>query len=333
MTKTLPIAVFDTARVAPREQFAAWRENIAPIFDCAPVKDAVPTPFHGAFESYLMGPLVVGGTSFDSHRYNRDSARVRRDGLNHYHLNLHLSGGYVARFGDREITVEAGDITLFDFARPFAAESLRSELLVVAVPRDLLELSMPPGDHHGLVLRGGAGLGGLLADYIRSLAVRLPSMTAEDATAAAAGTTALVAACFRPSLANFARAGAPLVDSLGNQIRHHIAENLGTDPITTDRICKQFKISRATLYRMFEQFGGVFAYIKNQRLSRAFTTLMDPRQSHQKIADIAFESGFGNETHFSKAFRKAFGMTPSEARSVAADGADIRDWVARLRRK
>jgi AraC-like DNA-binding protein len=337
VSRPIPISAFETAPIAPLQQFQAWREILQPMFDAAPLDGREPPAFVGEFESYLLGPLVLGGTTFDAHRYGRDPARIRRDGLNHYQVQLHLSGGYIGRFDERDLTLGVGDMVLFDFGRPLDARSQRSDLLVIAVPRDILELSMAPGDHHGLVLRGDTGLGGLMADHMRSLAARLPLMATDEATAAATATTAMIAACFRPSRASFAHAQPALLEALGHRIRTYIEQNLRGGPIAVDGLCRTFSLSRASLYRIFVPFGGVAAYVRNQRLSHAFTSLMTPVNNHRRIGEIAFDWGFRGEAHFSRAFREAFGLTPSEARATTPDQADrvnvaYRDWVARLRR-
>lgn len=342
MGKPLPISIFDTTSIPPAGQFPAWRDSMAPMLEVAPPGEAPPPAFRAGFESYLAGPLVLGGTSFEAHRYYRDEARVRRDALNHFHVTLHLSGRMAGRFGARDVLVGTGDVTLFDFARPMDVRSEAAELLVVAVPRDVLEGNLPPGEHHGLVLRGDSGLGGLLADHMRSLAARLPLMTTDDAAAAASATTAMIAACFHPSAARFAAADGTLLDSLHNRIRQHIGERLQGGDIGADAICRSFGISRSTLYRLFEPHGGIAAFVRNQRLSRVFTALMSPLEAHRTIADIAFEWGFTSEAHFSRAFRQAFGLTPREARQAVTAGPateaervnqTYRDWLVRLRRK
>jgi AraC-like DNA-binding protein len=334
--QSLPLSIFETASLSPKEQFSAWCESIAPLFDAAPLGDSAPPSFFGEFKTYVVGPLMMGGTAFDGHRYGRTAARVRRDSLNHYHLTLHLAGGFVGRCGEHDIVVGPGDITLLDFGRPIALESRQAELLAIGVPREILQLSIPERDHHGLVLRGDSSLGGLLADHIHSLVARLPGMTVEEAIAASSGVAGMIAACFQPSAATFANARPELQESLSNRIRQHIARNLHKGPLSSDDICVTFHISRASLYRLFGPFGGVSAYVLNQRLSRVFTALMNPLQNHRKISEIAYEWGFGSEAHFSRAFRKTFGMTPRETRSImretASAHAGLQEWLPRLRR-
>lgn len=316
MSTPLAVQTFRTAEFAPHNQFQAWRDCISPMFDI----EAAPGAAHGFFaeyEAYLVGPLVLGSTAFDAHVYGRSAERVRRDGVNHIHINLHLSGGYTARAGAREIVTRPGDITLFDFSQPLLARSSRSELLVIAIPRDMIGREFSAGDHHGRVLRNESGLGGILGDHMRSLAMRLPAMTTAEASAIAPVTIAMIATCFRADAAGLDAERQGSSAALYERVRRHIDQNLSAAAMTADDICRDLSISRSALYRLLEPHGGVAKYIWNQRLSRAFTTLMTPSERHRQISEIAYDWGFNSEAHFSRAFRSAFGLTPRDAQSMA----------------
>lgn len=103
-------------------------------------------------------------------------------------------------------------------------------------------------------------------------------------------------------------------------------------------------MSRATLYRLFESIGGIAAYIQSRRLARAYAALVRPAHRHRRLYDIALDWGFVSEAHFSRSFRRAFGLSPSEARALAGstrrvavrapgseDAHDYADWLTRLR--
>jgi AraC-like DNA-binding protein len=59
----------------------------------------------------------------------------------------------------------------------------------------------------------------------------------------------------------------------------------------------------------------IVATIRTRRLERCREDLSDPALAHRSIMEIAEHWGFGDPAHFSRAFRKQFGMTPSEVRA------------------
>ncbi|MEP5051186.1 MAG: helix-turn-helix transcriptional regulator, partial [Alloalcanivorax venustensis] len=110
------------------------------------------------------------------------------------------------------------------------------------------------------------------------------------------------------------------------------------------RLCRRFGLSRTRLYRLFEPFGGVAGYIREQRLDRAFRELAERDLGQRRLVEVALECGFDSQSHFCRLFRQRFGMTPGEAmeqgRSARArrslvDGEgpsrpEFRDWLLSL---
>jgi AraC-like DNA-binding protein len=88
-------------------------------------------------------------------------------------------------------------------------------------------------------------------------------------------------------------------------------------PETIRLVCRDFGLSRAALYRLFEPDGGLAGYIRERRLHRAFSMLVSPARRHWNMIDFAFECKFGSDATFIRAFRRHFGMTPGEVRSQA----------------
>ena len=91
--------------------------------------------------------------------------------------------------------------------------------------------------------------------------------------------------------------------------------------------------------------AGVAAYIQQRRLDKAFEELGDPLQRHRKVLDIAFGLGFCSEAHFSRVFRRRFGMSPGEVRAArrptqtressamttsARNGGGYEDWLREM---
>jgi AraC-like DNA-binding protein len=45
--------------------------------------------------------------------------------------------------------------------------------------------------------------------------------------------------------------------------------------------------------------------------------LTDPRRASQKISTISLDAGFGDLSYFNRAFRRHYGVAPSELRAAA----------------
>ena len=84
-------------------------------------------------------------------------------------------------------------------------------------------------------------------------------------------------------------------------------------------LCRELGISRSGIYRLLEAEGGVARYIQRLRLSESFAQLNDP-YNRKPIAVIADELGLIDSSSFSRAFRRQFGISPTDAREAGQAG-------------
>jgi len=82
------------------------------------------------------------------------------------------------------------------------------------------------------------------------------------------------------------------------------------EPCPLDTLAAVAKMTRFRFAKRFRAVTGETAnqYVINRRLSAAATRLAS---SHASIAEIAFEVGFNDISHFDACFRSAFGCAPS----------------------
>lgn len=96
--------------------------------------------------------------------------------------------------------------------------------------------------------------------------------------------------------------------------KDYLLSRLGDADLTVENAASALDISERTLNRLFAQEGtSVMKWLQKQRLDSSFTILS--RGGDVKIADVALDCGFVNFSHFSSAFRKAYGVTPRELAS------------------
>jgi AraC-like DNA-binding protein len=90
---------------------------------------------------------------------------------------------------------------------------------------------------------------------------------------------------------------------------------LGSSDLNIGSIASRYHLSQRQAQRLFEQNGITFTdFLLEQRLLFACKLLLDPSNDSRKISEIAHSSGFSDLSYFNRAFRRRFGMTPSDRR-------------------
>ena len=83
--------------------------------------------------------------------------------------------------------------------------------------------------------------------------------------------------------------------------------------ICINDICDELKCSKSTLLTTFKKTYGITVntYITEARLERAVHLLIE---GNMTISEIAVETGFSDQSYFSKVFSASYGISPSEYR-------------------
>ena len=89
--------------------------------------------------------------------------------------------------------------------------------------------------------------------------------------------------------------------------------NLDREGFDTISLGKALALSRSQLYRRIKPLTGCAPakYIRHVRLQTAKKYLSNKDLS---IGEVAFRTGFINQSHFTRLFRKRFGVNPSDLR-------------------
>lgn len=307
----IPHFEFSTEEFPRADQFAAWRQNLAPMFDLSNPGGRRPG-FDARQVIWDLGCLAFSSISTEGFDFAGLQGRVRREPLDHWIMTSFLEG-YTRTMARRgSFSAGAGMVQIHALDRPFEGHVSDSHMLMLFVPRDLCHnLAATLGGAEFSTL--GGGLGCLFADYMSGLARCLPTMTVADLPELATATCAMIQACVAPTGGSLEEAGASNSAILLEKARQHINANLHDPGLGNESLCRALGVSRTRLYRLFEPSGGVMRYILHRRLVDAHAVLTDPSDT-RRIFAIAEQRGFNDGAEFSRAFRREFGYSPSEAR-------------------
>lgn len=298
---------------------ATMRAEARDICDIIPLGPE--TDFHVTTQTMMMSNAVLLDSSITDVEYARTPAHVARGALDHYQISLCIDGEMQFSSGRRQVTMRPGDICLIDMAQPnhtlLRGGQSRSRLMVLILQRAMMAPRLAhPDSSTATLLPANHPHARLIANHLAELAATArPGIPEVDATveaiadlvAAAAGGTADI-------LAGVDRAERQLYLAM---IKRHIAANLETDALTAAELCRQFPISRATLYRLFEADGGLAHYVREQRLNLAFQKMISPREQDRGLMNLAVSMRFSSDSTFIRAFRRKFGLTPGDLRELA----------------
>ena len=101
-------------------------------------------------------------------------------------------------------------------------------------------------------------------------------------------------------------------------MRAYIRDNLSEPEIGLNTLSRKFGASKATISRIFASSGGVGQYIAQQRLERAYWHLSQSRVERGDIQGVAMQYGYLDPNSFTRAFRKRFGVVPTDVANTAA---------------
>lgn len=99
-----------------------------------------------------------------------------------------------------------------------------------------------------------------------------------------------------------------------SRAKRHIAQNLHDANLTPARIASAVHVSEPYLNRLFkaEDALSIMRYVWVQRLELAMDILQRDVNGSAHIGDIAYMCGFSTYAHFSRAFKKRYGVSPKE---------------------
>ena len=99
--------------------------------------------------------------------------------------------------------------------------------------------------------------------------------------------------------------------ALMERIMKAINERLDDSDFNVEALADEVGLSRVQLHRRMKELTGITVgeFIRNLRLQQAAKLLA---QGDTTISQVTYAVGFSNPTHFASAFKKSFGVTPSE---------------------
>jgi AraC family transcriptional regulator, positive regulator of tynA and feaB len=310
---------FSTAGQPSRQRAAYWNQLMKRTsFTSATFDPLDPGNFSAELTRIKIGDIWCMEVSTAAATVRHPPSDAALDGAI-YTLHLVLEGSSMDRQWGRQCRLRAGDFALYASGpgEPFeATHEGPVRCLLLGIPSHTLRRYLPcPERVIALPVSGHAGVGALvtnlLRDFWRSCREQPGEMTQPrllhgilELVAVAYANTQQAAAC--PSQSAAYHKG---------QILAYIESHLSATDLTPTRIATALHMTPRNLHYLFASEGETVArYILRRRLEESIRALTRMPPQQRTLTEIALDLGFGSVTHFGRAFRRCYGVTPSEYR-------------------
>ncbi|WP_183107233.1 helix-turn-helix domain-containing protein [Streptomyces sp. 1114.5] len=236
------------------------------------------------------------------------------------YVTLHVHGAASVRRGGASTALAPGDLLISTTPHP-AGLLQDSACRMVRFRIPCFYLGIRQSDVRragGLMARGSEGIGSIASQFLRTLATRAQTHRARPGDHLARSVCDIVAVLVTELLDRENPEHHNGTAELLSRIRSHIEQNLADPDLSPESIARAQHISVRYLHKLFQQDGTtVGQWVRRRRLDACRRELERPSRRQTSVSAVAHRWGFVSHSHFSRAFRDAFGVSPREWQAYA----------------
>src|SRR5277367_4392273 len=301
-----------TDQARPGNALSYWQDVICKNLLDLQIDSERQADFHGQIAKRSFGPLKANFISVAQQRVWRSRGN-RRAPDSMFHL-IHVRRGiqFVEHCG-KSLMLQPGDCLLVDCLSGFRFDFPDGvDALVLEIRKDWIQGWLPrPEEAAGQVIGRTPGWGATLTSALGNLMpatigdISVPHSAVAEQIAVL---LALSTSSASPPLTTHKRA---LLKRVSETLRDRCHEQ-ELDP---SAVASSLGLSRRYIHVLFAAAGTTFSHeLYSCRLQRAQRLLRDRRYDGVGIAEIAWNCGFNEPSHFTRRFRQCFGVPPTTYR-------------------
>jgi len=299
--------------IAPRDQFAYWRDAISDAYvPLEPERSAAPS-FRGRIDGLLLPELHGSTITAQAHMVRLSAAGLSARAHSPFFVNLMRAGEAVVTQDGRTMRAGPGDVYVVDCASRWEVD-FRSDfrMFCIEIPEGLLRPQLGRnGRLTSPVLEGAGGAGRVLASYMRLINELPPEDLLHVQAQMVRHCSDLLsrAQSLGTEGEGAARARRDMLERVLALVRRRLAE----PDLSPASACAELGISRSYLFKILAEHGLSFsAYVRQCRLERCREAIA--AQPRRAISEIAADWGFDEVSTFNRAYRARFGSSPGRER-------------------
>ena len=310
---------FTTTAFSEHEQGRAWCDAMHRL--CLPVGELPQTAGFRGEIFCITSPLGMEFALVDAQPHEISGRYLKQDAA--IWLTLLLEGEASLSYDSQRLDLVPGDIVYgptyveadLRFTRDFRQLFVKAQRLILS-PRVFAPLSLKLGH-----LPARSGINHVFSGMLQSLADVIEEVSPEQLRPVETALTEFLITGLGDEKSVFSLGGVSGARAYHLQRICQRIETVLTEPdLTIGMVAQAEGVSTRYLQRLFTEAGNSFIhYLRTRRLERCRADLASSLHTNLSISEICFRWGFNGSAHFSRAFRKEYGMSPREYRRQQAE--------------
>ncbi|MEV8195561.1 helix-turn-helix domain-containing protein [Rhodococcus pyridinivorans] len=275
--------------------------------------------FDAAISVQPVGTLAVTHVRADPHTVVRSPAMIASDSDSDVFICMITKGSVQVEQSGRSAVLERGAFALLDSTIPFAhVPGSEFEQVVVRAPRDafasrMSERVLSDITARGISAGGGVGAAGVISRLLLDIATTKAPLSQMTGSVFASSVVDMLVATIGDVIVPTNRAEVAHARDL-IRVRQVLEHHLSDPDYSLSDVATEVGMSVRYIHNLFSETGATpRAWLYRQRLDRARVYL---ESTPLTVAEISIRVGFRDVSHFSRAFRTRFGVSPGRYRGA-----------------
>ncbi|MDF5890343.1 helix-turn-helix domain-containing protein [Pseudomonas syringae pv. syringae] len=301
--------LYTLEKLNAKERFDYWHDVVCSTYAPAESRKLTEGPFDGSLNVKTMGDITLTQIKSLPVEYTRHRRDDERD---QFLMSLSLMPGASFIQNGVESRQNIGDIVVVDSAQPYECHFPQGDnQIVVAVPRPLFLRHIPePEAFLGRTLESQSPLGKITSNLLLEI-WRAEPVSETTGDRLNGSFLDILSTAFESAFRSSALEHPAHQTRQLQRAKQYLLANLHDPELNIEHVASAIHVSPRTLNRLFAAEGTTATrWLWQERLAACHEALL--KRQHLSVSNAALSHGFTNLSHFSRAFKNAYGYSAQQ---------------------